>query len=328
MCAWAERAAAAALALGVALAAPAAGQRYGLGTPATAEQIAGWDIDVRPDGAGLPPGRGTAAEGEALYMKRCASCHGEFGEARGRYPALMGGRGTLASEDPVKTVGSYWPYATTVFDYVRRAMPFGHAQSLSDDEAYAITAYVLNLSEVVGYEDVMDAKTLPAVKMPNRGGFVADDRPDTLLGEPCMRECRGAVKVIGKARIIDVTPETQATSGGEPARSPVAAGAAADAARGKALWQQCAACQSLEPGEHRVGPSLHAVLGRKAAAADGFDRYSRALASAELVWNEENLAKFLRSPQDFIAGTTMPYAGMGDEADIRALLTWLRQASQ
>lgn len=171
MCAWAERAAAAALALGVALAAPAAGQRYGLGTPATAEQIAGWDIDVRPDGAGLPPGRGTAAEGEALYMKRCASCHGEFGEARGRYPALMGGRGTLASEDPVKTVGSYWPYATTVFDYIRRAMPYQQPGSLDTGEVYAVTAYLLHRNGIVDADAVLTEVSLPRVEMPNRGGF-------------------------------------------------------------------------------------------------------------------------------------------------------------
>jgi len=192
--------------LAAAAVAPAEDRRWGLGTPATAEQIAGWDIDVRPDGHGLPAGQGTAAQGEALFAARCAACHGEFGEGRGRFPALMGGRGTLASADPVKTVGSFWPFATTLFDYLRRAQPFGHGQSLSDDETYALTAFVLNLNELVERDAVIDAAALIAVRMPNRDGFVADRRPDVAAGPPCMRECRGAVKVIGRAGGAGVTP--------------------------------------------------------------------------------------------------------------------------
>ena len=106
---------------------------YGLGREATPEEIAGWDVDVRPDGQGLPAGQGTAAEGEPIYLERCAVCHGEFGEAVGRFPVLMGGEGSLDSHDPVKTVGSYWPYATTLFDYIDRAMPYGNEKSLAPD---------------------------------------------------------------------------------------------------------------------------------------------------------------------------------------------------
>ena len=209
MSAWARSAVAAALMTGLVAGAAVAAGKYGLGEPATQEQIAGWDIDVRPDGKGLPPGQGTAEDGESLYYEKCAACHGEFGEARGNYPVLLGGFDTLTRDRPVKTVGSYWPYATTVFDYVRRAMPFGHAQSLTDDETYAITAFLLNLNEVVGYDEVLDARTLPTIEMPNRDGFIADDRPDTPMGEPCMSDCRGEFRVIGRARVIDVTPEDE-----------------------------------------------------------------------------------------------------------------------
>ena len=113
------------------------------------EEIAGWDIDIRPDGQGLPPGKGTVKQGEAIYMQQCAACHGEFGESAGRWPIICGGDGTLASHDPVKSIGSYWPYASTVMDYIRRAMPFGNAQSLSNDELYAVTAYVFYLNDII-----------------------------------------------------------------------------------------------------------------------------------------------------------------------------------
>jgi len=123
-----------------------AAKPLGFGRCATPEEIAGWDIDVRPDGAGLPIGKGTVKDGEALYVERCAACHGEFGEGAQRWPILAGGGGTLPSHNPVKSIGSYWPYASTVMDYIRRAMPYGNAQSLTNDELYAVTAYVLFLS--------------------------------------------------------------------------------------------------------------------------------------------------------------------------------------
>ena len=124
-------------------------KRLGIGREANPDEIAGWDIDIRPDGQGLPVGRGTVKDGEALYMQRCAGCHGEFGESTGRWPILSGGVGTLASDVPVKSIGSYWPYASTVMDFIRRAKPFGNAQSLSNDELYAIVAYVLFLNDLV-----------------------------------------------------------------------------------------------------------------------------------------------------------------------------------
>ena len=144
---------------------------YGIGKTATADEIAGWDIDIRPDGKGLPAGSGSVEDGEMMYEEKCASCHGSFGEGVGRYPVLSGGEGTLTEDRPDKTVGSYWPYATTVFDYVRRAMPLQSPGILSNDEVYAVTAYILHINGIVDEEASMNATTLPAVKMPNREGF-------------------------------------------------------------------------------------------------------------------------------------------------------------
>ena len=162
-----------------ALASPAfAQQSPNLGKPISAEDLAAWDISVGPDGAGLPPGSGTVKQGETVFMAKCQACHGEKGAGTPN-DRLVGGQGSLPGDKPpVKTVGSYWPYATTLFDYVRRTMPFTDPQGLSADETYAATAYVLFLNGVVQEKDVLDARTLPAVGMPNRGGFVPDSRPD------------------------------------------------------------------------------------------------------------------------------------------------------
>jgi S-disulfanyl-L-cysteine oxidoreductase SoxD len=143
-----------------------------LGQEVKPEEIAAWDISIPPDGSGLPAGSGTAAEGEAVYNAKCAGCHGVKG-IKGPADPLVGGIGTLASKKPVKTVGSYWPYATTLFDYIRRAMPFNAPQSLSNNEVYALSAYILSLNNIIDPEARMDAKTLPQVKMPNRDGFVS-----------------------------------------------------------------------------------------------------------------------------------------------------------
>src|SRR5215472_14834459 len=142
-----------------------------LGREATPAQVAGWDISVGPDGVGLPPGSGTPAKGAIVYEQKCQACHGIKGAGQPN-DRLVGGQGTLASKTPVRTIGSYWPYATTVFDYVRRAMPYLQPQSLSDDEVYAVTAYLLNLNGIIGDTDEMNARTLPKVTMPNRSGFI------------------------------------------------------------------------------------------------------------------------------------------------------------
>jgi S-disulfanyl-L-cysteine oxidoreductase SoxD len=153
-------------------AAPAMSQAPQFGQSIAPADIAPWDISIGPDGAGLPPGRGTPAQGEAVYAAKCQACHGEKAAGRPNDP-LVGGIGSLApGKPPVKTVGSYWPYATTLFDYIRRAMPFQESQSLTSDEVYAVSAYILQLNEIIGKDDVLDAQTLPKVKMPNRDGFI------------------------------------------------------------------------------------------------------------------------------------------------------------
>lgn len=193
---------------------PAGPARYGIGREARSTEIAGWDIDVRPDGHGLPQGRGTVREGEALYMERCAACHGEFGEAIGRWPFLAGGFGSLKSDDPQRSVGSFWPYASTVYDYIRRAMPYGNAQSLTANETYALTAYILFLNDVVNDENFeLNPDTLKTITLPNEANFYDDDREVTEKHfwnrNPCMKDCiAGAPRITGRARVIDVTPET------------------------------------------------------------------------------------------------------------------------
>src|SRR5437868_6247419 len=157
----------------------AAERKLDIGRIATPGEMAGWDIDVRPDGQGLPPGKGAVKAGEAVYMAKCAACHGEFGESAGRWPQVAGGQGSLKSDDPVKTVGSYFSHLSTVIDYVRRAMPFGDAQSLSNDELYAVVAYMLFLNDIVDEKFVLSRETFGAVKMPNAGGFYDDDRETT-----------------------------------------------------------------------------------------------------------------------------------------------------
>jgi cytochrome c len=162
---------AAAVAL-VALCGAAAAQSPNLGKPISPEDLATWDISVGPDGAGLPPGSGTPKQGEEVFTMKCQACHNAKGAGQPN-DRLVGGQGTLAGEKPaVKTVGSYWPYATTLFDYIRRAMPMPMSKSLTNDEVYAVAAYILNLNGVIGETDTLDAKSLPQVKMPNRDGFI------------------------------------------------------------------------------------------------------------------------------------------------------------
>ncbi len=148
-----------------------------LGRPATPEEIAAWDIDVRPDGAGLPDGSGDVTTGEQVFTDNCAVCHGVFGEGEGRWPVLMGGFGTLDGARPVKTVGSYWPYLSTVWDYVHRAMPFGAAQSLSDDEVYAVTAYLLYLNDIVDDDFVLSRENLAETHLPNEDSSTSTIAP-------------------------------------------------------------------------------------------------------------------------------------------------------
>jgi cytochrome c len=150
---------------------------FGLGRTPTAEEIRAWDVTIRPDGKGLPPGSGTAVQGQPIYVQRCAACHGERGED-GKYDRLVGGHRTLTADKPILTIGSFWPYATTVWSYINRSQPLDEPGSLTADEVYAVTAYLLRLNGIIGEHEVIDARTLPLVRMPNRDGFVLDPRPD------------------------------------------------------------------------------------------------------------------------------------------------------
>jgi mono/diheme cytochrome c family protein len=152
------------------IASSASAETPGLGKPITPQELAPWDIHIMPDGTGLPPGSGTSAQGAPIYAQKCAACHGEAGKG-GQSAALVGGP-PRASLDGGKTIANYWPYSTTLFDFIRRAMPYQAPKSLTDNEVYALTAYLLALNKLIGENDVINAQTLPKVQMPNRGNFI------------------------------------------------------------------------------------------------------------------------------------------------------------
>ena len=160
---------------------------YGIGRAATPAEIAGWNIDIDRYGNNLPPGSGSVSHGREVFDQQCAACHGAKGEG-GVGDQLVGGQGTLATPRPVRTVGSYWPYAPTLFDYIRRAMPQNAPQSLSNEDVYAVSAYILHMNGLLSAEATLDANTLSAIKMPNRNMFVGDSRPD-IKAPVCMKDC-------------------------------------------------------------------------------------------------------------------------------------------
>lgn len=232
---------------------------FGFGEPAGAQQIAGWDIDIRPDGAGLPDGAGSVEDGEWIYEEQCAECHGSFGEGVGRFPVLAGGQGTLRDARPNRTVGSYWPYTSTLFDYIRRTMPFTQPQSLSDEDTYAVTAYVLYLNDLVADDFVLTRDNFTSVRLPNEGNFVPDPRPD-VANVRCMADCRDpdAIEILSE---VAGTAVQVAQSGAE---EPVAATEAA-AHPGEATYRQyCSIC-------HDVGVAGAPKIG---SAADWEERLS------------------------------------------------------
>lgn len=205
-----------ALIAGLAVGLTAAGstaEEYGLGRPALDEEIAAWNVNIMPDGSGLPEGSGDVWTGDEVFGTYCASCHGDFAEGVGNWPSLAGGMGTLDRADPVKTVGSYWPYLSTVWDYVNRSMPYGYAQSLSPDEVYAITAYILYSNGIVDDDFTLSHENFTEVEMPNADGFIVDDRPETEYPDwrttPCMEDCKDDVEITMRAAVLDVTPEDE-----------------------------------------------------------------------------------------------------------------------
>lgn len=256
-------------------AAPHAAQPWhALGKAVSVEQLASWDIDVRPDGAGLPPGAGSVADGQTVYDEQCASCHGFFGESND-YIALTGGIGSLASNAPQRTVGSKLDHATTLWDYINRAMPFPRAKTLTADQVYAVTAYVLHLNEILPADAVLDAKSLPQVKMPNREGFTrehgfmsVDGKPD-VHNSACMKDC-----VAGEVSVTSSLPDGFAREMyGDLAqhfrdfnRAPPSVAAAPAGGEALAQTHGCLACHALD--QTRVGPAFRAVATRYAGKVD------------------------------------------------------------
>jgi len=328
-----------------ALGAAASAQTYGLGREALPEEVAAWDIDIRPDGLGLPEGSGSVLDGEEVFLELCASCHGDFAEGAGRWPPLAGGQGSLASEDPLKTIGSYWPYLSTVWDYVHRAMPFGDAQSLTDDEVYAITAFLLYMNDIVLDDQfVLSNENFGDVEMPNADGFYMDDREESPLWGPrevCMTDCAESVEITMRANILDVTPDDAAAreareGGGEQVVEEAAAEEPAEdpnaidmelAEAGERLFRQCASCHQVGDGaQNRTGPVLTGIVGSATGQVEGF-RYSnpmQGLAEEGHVWTVEELHAYLENPRAYLRGTRMAFRGVADEADRAAIIEYLR----
>jgi len=321
-----------ALAAGVARAADAGAPAvFGFGKPATAAEIRAWDIDVRPDGAGLPDGHGTVAQGQALYDVKCASCHGTFGESTD-YMVLAGGVGTLGSDSPLRTTGSKLNYATTLFDYIRRAMPFAAPKSLSNDEVYALTAYVLNLSDILPADASLDRQSILQVRMPNRDGFTTahgmmrrDGKPDT-AEVACMANCVAQVRLSSEmpdyardshGNLAEQTRPTGVVEGVDTSRpsgaAPVVAGARpaktvrtapspADLAKSLA----CTTCHSVTT--RIVGPAFRDVAQKYAGDA---------AAQARLV------AKVHEGGAGVWGTIAMPPQTQVTDADARTIVQWI-----
>ena len=304
---------------------------FGFGKPATASEIAGWDIDVRPDGAGLPAGSGSVEQGQAIYDEKCASCHGTFGESNS-YMQVAGGIGTLGSAQPVRTTGSKLNYATTLWDYIRRAMPFTNPQTLAPDEVYALTAYVLNLNDIVPPGTVLDRDSLPRVRMPNRDGLTnahglmrVDGRPDT-ANAACMRDCvatiRSSSEIPGYARdshgdLSQQRREMGAIAGVATAAVPVVPAASASAGLPLARKLGCLACHNVDAA--LVGPSFRAVAARYAAAG-----------SAVRVTDVQGrlLAKLKYGGAGAWGTVPMPAQTQVSEADARGVVEWILGGAQ
>ena len=292
---------------------------FGIGRVALAEELAAWDVDVLPDGRGLPEGKGDVWTGEEVFVDRCGSCHGDFAEGVDNWPVLAGGFDTLADEDPVKTVGSYWPHLSTAWDYISRSMPFGEAGTLTADETYAIVAYILYSNDLVDDDFELNHENFADFNMYNMEGFVIDDRPALEYAkwrvEPCMQDCKESVDVTMRSVFLVETPPeggsnsvmNQATVDGlpsftskgadfVPAAAPqpeqeAKAAAASEAsgatdantdlvAAGKKVFKKCAACHQVGDGaKNKTGPVLNGIMGRQFGSVEGF-KYSKVFQAA------------------------------------------------
>ena len=321
--------------------------KFGLGRGATQNEVAAWNGDISPDGTGLPVGSGDAIDGEEIFSEHCAICHGDFAEGVDNWPELAGGLDTLADEDPVKTVGSYWPYLSTAWDYVKRSMPFGYAQSLSDDDVYAIVAYILYSNDIIDEEFVLSNETFLDVKMPNANGFIIDDR---LTSEShfwnkkvCMSDCKSDVEITMRAAVLDVTPEDDeneeaAVSSATEAisnQSEVQAESVVEVAAlnselvksGEKDFKKCKSCHQIGDGaKNKTGPHLNAIFGRKIGSLEGF-KYSKVFESMRdngRVWDEESMSAFLAAPKQYAKGTKMSFSGLKKEEDIVSTIEYLK----
>ena len=340
------------IAAAIFLSGPVSAEKLGLGRSALPEEIAAWDREIRPDGTGLPVGSGDALVGEEIFADQCAACHGDFAEGIDNWPKLAGGADTLDHEDPLKTVGSYWPYLSTAYDYIQRSMPYGNAGSLSDDDVYSIVAYILYSNDLIDDNFVLSNETFLDVEMPNAAGFILDDRAQTEYlkwsGEPCMENCKSGVKVTMRAMVLDVTPEETAAeetttketaaaetvaaveAAPEPVEAVVVEVRAFDAELAKAgakVFKKCKSCHQIGDGaKNKSGPVLNGIYDNTAGAVDGF-KYSKVMRKAGedgLVWNETQLAAFLAKPKKYMKGTKMSFAGLKKEKDQLAIVEFLK----
>jgi cytochrome c551/c552 len=324
-------------AIAAAQAAELARAPFGFGKPASDAEIAGWDIDVLPSGKGLPPGRGSVEQGQVIYDEKCASCHGTFGESNS-YMQLAGGVGSLASDQPLRTTGSKLNYAPTLWDYIRRAMPFNSPQTLRADEVYALTAYVLNLNDIVPAGTVLDQDSLPKVRMPNRDGFTiahgmmrVDGKPDT-ANVACMRDCasvagpssqmpayaRGSHGDLAQQRremgaIVGVPTTVAATA----ANATTAASPRPDQGLSLATRLGCTACHGVD--RTVVGPSFRAVAARYAPGGAG---NSASATDARL------LAKIKSGGAGNWGTVPMPPQVQVSDPDARKVVEWILGGAQ
>jgi len=296
--------------------------RFGFGKSATPAEIAGWDIDVRPDGTGLPPGRGTVAKGQEVYDEKCASCHGTFGESND-YMALAGGVGTLASDQPQRTVGSKLNHATTLWDYINRAMPFNAPKTLTVEEVYALTAYVLHLNDLLPADGVLDREKLIAFRMPNRDGFTRDHGFGTRGGRPdtrnvaCMSNCVTEIRLSSEypayaldshGNLAEQVRELGPIEGIQTAKAAPATAPAAKAPGAEELVKAngCTACHGTT--NRIVGPAFRDIGAKYAKDAN---------AEAALV------AKIRQGGTGIWGQVPMPPQPQVKDAELQSIVRWI-----
>lgn len=306
---------------------PALAADYGLGRAATPAEVAEWDIDVRPDGQGLPRGSGSVADGQVLYDEKCSVCHGTFGEG-GEYMALAGGVGSLKTNAPMRTVGSKLNYATTLFDYIYRAMPFTAPKSLTFDQTYAISAYVLHLNDILPADAVLDQDSLPKVQMPNRDGYTRDHGMGSVAGKPdvhntlCMKDCEKAVEIASQ-----LPPTFTAQMYGDVSRDfrrYADFASAAEAAGDSAAQKNVAGSAGLKLAQQHACVACHGVANRIVGPAfrDVAAKY-KGQAGGQTVLMD----KLVKGGAGSWGPVPMPPQTAVPEADRKALIDWVLQGA-